>query len=124
GQLARNRSLGFECRDVHLRVERAAAPFTSRLDPGQVLRLPIAHGEGAYYAEEETLARLEGEGLVAFRYCGADGALSDDANVNGSARSIAGIVNDAGNVLGMMPHPERAVEPLLGYQDGALVLGS
>ncbi len=124
GQLARNRSLGFECRDVHLRVERAAAPFTSRLRPGQVLRLPIAHGEGAYYADDGTLDRLEGEGRVAFRYCDAGGEVIDEANVNGSARSIAGVVNEAGNVMGMMPHPERAVEPLLGYEDGRPVLGS
>lgn len=124
GQLARNRSLGFECRDVHLRVERASAPFTSRLAPGQVLRLPIAHGEGAYYADDDTLDRLEGEGRVAFRYCDAGGAVTPEANVNGSSRSIAGVVNEAGNVMGMMPHPERAVEPLLGYEDGRLVLGS
>jgi len=124
GQLARNRSLGFECRDVHLRVERAAAPFTGRLAVGQVLRLPIAHGEGAYRADDDTLDRLEGEGLVAFRYCDADGNVTADANVNGSARGIAGVVNAAGNVMGMMPHPERAVEPLLGYEDGRLILGS
>lgn len=124
GQLARNRSLGFECRDVHLRVERAAAPFTSRLATGQVLRLPIAHGEGAYYAADDALDRLEGEGRVAFRYCDAAGAVTPAANVNGSSRAIAGVVNEAGNVMGMMPHPERAVEPLLGYEDGRLVLGS
>lgn len=124
GQLARNRSLGFECRDVNLRVERAAAPFTGRLAVGQVLRLPIAHGEGAYHADEDTLDRLEGEGLVAFRYCDPDGNVTADANVNGSARGIAGVVNAAGNVMGMMPHPERAVEPLLGYEDGRLILGS
>lgn len=124
GQLARNRSLGFECRDVHLRVERVAPPFTSRLARGQVLRLPIAHGEGAYYADDDTLDRLEGEGRVAFRYCDPSGEVTPEANVNGSARSIAGIVNEAGNVMGMMPHPERAVEPLLGYEDGRYVLGS
>lgn len=124
GQLARNRSLGFVCRDVHLRVERVAAPFTSRLKVGAVLRLPVAHGEGAYYADDETLDRLEGEGLVAFRYCTTDGDVVESSNVNGAARSIAGIVNDRGNVLGMMPHPERAVEPLLGYEDGRHVLGS
>lgn len=124
GQLARNRGLGFECRDVHLLVERAAAPFTSRLAPGQVLRLPIAHGEGAYYADADTLDRLEGEGRVVFRYCDAAGDVTEAANVNGSARSIAGVVNERGNVMGMMPHPERAVEPLLGGDDGLLVLGS
>ncbi|HEX7001240.1 MAG TPA: phosphoribosylformylglycinamidine synthase subunit PurQ [Trueperaceae bacterium] len=124
GQLARNTSLGFVCRDVHLKVERSAAPFTTRTQVGTVLRLPVAHGEGAYFAADETLDRLEGEGLVAFRYCDASGAVVPEANVNGAARSIAGIVNARGNVMGMMPHPERAVEPLLGYGDGNLVLGS
>lgn len=124
GQLARNRSLGFVCRDVHLRVEASMAPFTTRTKPGTVLRMPVAHGEGAYYADEETLDHLEGEGRVAFRYCDSMGAVTSAANVNGAARSIAGIVNDRGNVMGMMPHPERAVEPLLGYGDGRHVLGS
>ncbi len=124
GQLARNRSLGFVCRDVHLRVERSAPPFTTRAPVGSVLRLPVAHGEGAYYADDETLDRLEGDGLVAFRYCDAAGVAVPEANVNGASRSIAGVVNARGNVMGMMPHPERAVEPLLGYGDGRLVLGS
>lgn len=124
GQLARNRSLGFVCRDVHLRVEVSAAPFTSRTPAGTVLRMPVAHGEGAYYADGDTLDRLEGEGRVAFRYCDETGAAAPGANVNGAARSIAGILNERGNVMGMMPHPERAVEPLLGYGDGRQVLGS
>ncbi len=124
GQLARNRSLGFVCRDVHLRVEAAAPPFTRRTAVGTVLRLPVAHGEGAYYADDETLDMLEGEGRVAFRYCDAGGAITPEANVNGASRSIAGILGATGNVMGMMPHPERAVEPLLGYEDGRQVLGS
>lgn len=124
GQLARNRTLSFQCRDVHLRTETSRAPFTSRLAVGEVLRLPIAHNEGSYYASAETLARLEEEGRVVFRYCDARGEISDAANVNGSANAIAGIVNERGNVLGMMPHPERATEQLLGYADGRGVLAS
>lgn len=124
GQLARNRSLSFQCRDVYLRTELNSEPFTSRLDPGAVLRLPIAHNEGSYYADDAVLERLEGEGRVAFRYCDAKGAVTPESNVNGSANCIAGIVNERGNVLGMMPHPERAVEAILGYRDGLEVLGS
>lgn len=124
GQLARNRTLSFQCRDVHLRTEISRAPFTSRLAVGEVLRLPIAHNEGSYYASAETLTRLEEEGRVVFRYCDVRGELTDAANVNGSANAIAGIVNERGNVLGMMPHPERATEELLGYADGRGVLAS
>lgn len=119
GALIRNRSLRFISRDVHLRVERVAAPFTSAYEEGQVLRIPIAHGEGCYVAEERVLDLLEGEGRVAFRYVTAGGEATAEPNPNGSARNIAGIVNEAGNVLGMMPHPERAVEALLGGVDGA-----
>jgi phosphoribosylformylglycinamidine synthase I len=119
GALIRNRSLRFISRDVHLRVERVAAPFTSAYREGQVLRVPIAHGEGCYEAEEHVLDRLEDEGQVMFRYVAPDGTATPDANPNGSARNIAGIVNERGNVLGMMPHPERAVDPLLGGTDGA-----
>jgi phosphoribosylformylglycinamidine synthase subunit PurQ / glutaminase len=118
GALIRNRSLRFISRPAFLRVELAAPPFTSAYEVGQVLRVPIAHGEGCYLADEETLDRLEGEGLVAFRYCDQNGTVTAAANPNGSARNIAGIVNDAGNVLGMMPHPERAVDALLGGEDG------
>lgn len=124
GQLARNPSLHFQCRDVHLRVERDDLPFTTRARAGQVLRLPIAHNEGAFYADDVTLERIEGEGRVAFRYVNAHGETTTAANVNGSRNAIAGIVNDRGNVLGMMPHPERAVEALLGSADGTVVLGS
>ena len=113
----------FECRWVQIETDTACtSPWAIGLtDP---IHCPIAHGEGAYRADEDTLDRLEGEGLVAFRYCDADGNVTADTNVNGSARGIAGVVNAAGNVMGMMPHPERAVEPLLGYEDGRLILGS
>jgi phosphoribosylformylglycinamidine synthase subunit PurQ / glutaminase len=124
GALIRNRSLRFISRPTHLRVELSAPPFTSHYEEGQVLRVPIAHGEGCYLADEETLDMLEGEGLVAFRYCDATGAVTPEANPNGSARNIAGIVNAAGNVLGMMPHPERAVDPLLGGTDGVALFTS
>jgi phosphoribosylformylglycinamidine synthase len=118
GALMRNRSLKFHSHPVHLRVERDDLPFTTGYTAGQVLRVPIAHGEGCYFADEETLDRVEGEGLVAFRYSTPDGTINAEANPNGAARNIAGIVNQRGNVLGMMPHPERAVDALLGSTDG------
>jgi phosphoribosylformylglycinamidine synthase subunit PurQ / glutaminase len=118
GVLMRNARLKFICHDVHLRVERSDTPFTRGYNAGQVIRVPVAHGEGNYEADEETLKRLEGEGRVLYRYCSADGAVSEAANVNGAAHSIAGIVNDAGNVLGMMPHPENHVEDIMGCTDG------
>jgi phosphoribosylformylglycinamidine synthase subunit PurQ / glutaminase len=124
GALIRNRSLRFISRPTYLRVELAAPPFTSAYEVGQVLRVPIAHGEGCYLADEEVLDRLEGEGRVAFRYCDEIGTVSAAANPNGSARNIAGIVNEAGNVLGMMPHPERAVDSLLGGEDGVALFQS
>jgi len=124
GALVRNRSLRFVSRWVRLRVENAATPFTNAYREGQVLRIPIAHGEGNYVADEETLERLEAERRVVFRYCDADGRVTDAANPNGSMHGIAGIVNEAGNVLGLMPHPERAVEALLGSTDGAGVFES
>ena len=118
GALVRNRSIRFSSKDVHLRVERADTLFTTTYRAGQVLRVPIAHGDGNYEADEATLDRLEGEGRVVFRYTDAEGAPTDAANPNGSHRNIAGIVNEAGNVLGMMPHPERAMEDVLGSTDG------
>jgi phosphoribosylformylglycinamidine synthase len=118
GALIRNRSLKFASRTVHLRVENADTPFTSAYQPGQVLRIPIAHGEGCYIAEPETLARLETEGRVVFRYVDAAGSPTPEANPNGSLNNVAGVVNERGNVLGMMPHPERAVSGLLGSEDG------
>jgi phosphoribosylformylglycinamidine synthase len=124
GQLARNPSLSFQCHYVTVRVERAAAPFTARSHVGDVLRMPIAHNEGSYYADDATLAVLEADGRVVLRYCDENGDLSERSNVNGSRNAIAGIVNAAGNVMGMMPHPERAVESLLGSIDGLALLGS
>ena len=118
GALIRNRSLRFVSRPVHIRVE-GRNTFTSSYAVGQVLRIPIAHGEGCYIADDQVLEELEGEGRVVFRYCTPSGEVTEDANPNGSARNIAGIVNADGNVLGMMPHPERAVDPLLGSADGA-----
>ncbi|MCU0626568.1 MAG: phosphoribosylformylglycinamidine synthase subunit PurQ [Gemmatimonadaceae bacterium] len=119
GALMRNASSKFVCDWVHLRVDGTNAPiFLDAYAPGQLLRIPIAHGEGRFVADEATLDQLEGEGRVAFRYVDAAGHATDDANPNGAARNIAGITNAAGNVLGMMPHPERAVEPLLGSADG------
>ncbi len=118
GALLRNRSLLFASRDVLLRVENTSSTFTQEYRAGQILRMPIAHAEGNYHADEETLDRLEGEGRVLFRYTDAEGEAVDSANPNGSARSIAGILNESGNVMGMMPHPERAVEPILGSVDG------
>jgi phosphoribosylformylglycinamidine synthase len=119
GALIRNRSLKFRSLPVNLRVERADTMWTNEYEPAQVLRkIPIAHGEGCYFATDDVLDRVEGEGLVVFRYVNVDGEATPEANPNGSARSIAGIVNEAGNVLGMMPHPERAVEGVLGSTDG------
>ena len=118
GALLRNASLSFVCESVRLRVETSGTRFTSEYDRGQVLRIPIAHGEGRYTADDATLDRLEGEERVVFRYVGANGEPDTGSNPNGSMRNIAGIVNEQGNVLGMMPHPERAVDPLLGTCDG------
>ena len=124
GALMRNGSLQFRCQEQHLRVERAVAPFTSLAKAGDVLSIPISHGDGNYYADDETLARLEANGQIAFRYCTAEGEVTEDANPNGSRANIAGITNEAGNVLGLMPHPERAVEAALGGTDGLVVLRS
>ena len=124
GALLRNRSLNFVCRHVHLRVENASTAFTSRYAAGQVIQIPVAHGEGNFYTDPDTLAEIEDNGQVAFRYAEADGSITDAANPNGSLNNIAGIVNRDGNVLGMMPHPERVVEQLLGSDDGIGVFAS
>jgi phosphoribosylformylglycinamidine synthase subunit PurQ / glutaminase len=118
GALLPNRSLQFMCRDVYLRVENNQTIFTCGYEADQTIRVPVAHHDGNYTADPETLDRLEDRGLVAFRYCAGDGSLSDAANVNGSARAIAGIFNDTRTVLGLMPHPENATDPLLGSTDG------
>jgi phosphoribosylformylglycinamidine synthase I len=118
GVLMRNAQLKFICKDVYLRVERSGTPFTRGYNAGQVIRVPVAHGEGNFVADADTIARIEGEGRVVFRYCAPDGTLSPAWNANGSTNAIAGIVNDRGNVLGMMPHPENHVEAAMGCTDG------
>jgi phosphoribosylformylglycinamidine synthase subunit PurQ / glutaminase len=118
GVLMRNAALKFICRDVFLKVERSDTPFTRGYNAGQVIRVPTAHGEGNYTADAETIARLEGEGRVAFRYAAPDGSLDPAWNVNGSTNAIAGILSERGNVLGMMPHPENHVEASIGSTDG------
>ncbi|MFD2183569.1 phosphoribosylformylglycinamidine synthase subunit PurQ [Rhodoplanes azumiensis] len=118
GVLMRNAGLKFICKDAFIRVERADTPFTRGYTAGQVIRVPVAHGEGNYMADSETIARLEGEGRIVFRYTTPDGALSPEWNMNGSIYAIAGILNGRGNVLGMMPHPENHVEDTMGCTDG------
>ncbi len=124
GALMRNDSLQFRCMPSYLRVEKAGTMFTSATQAGQVLMTPVSHGEGNYYADAKTLDELEATGRVVFRYVTPGGEASAAANPNGSARNIAGIINERGNVLGMMPHPERAAEPLLGGSDGLLIFRS
>jgi phosphoribosylformylglycinamidine synthase len=124
GALMRNEHLRFVSRDVLLRTEETDTPFTNALDRGQVLRAPIAHGEGNYFADDSTLDELERNRQVIFRYCDAEGRVLAAANPNGSARNIAGICNAGRNVLGMMPHPERCSESLLGNADGLAIFKS
>jgi phosphoribosylformylglycinamidine synthase I len=124
GALMRNEHLRFVCRDVFMRVEESDTPFTNELVPGSVLRVPIAHGEGNYFADEATLDDLESNGQVVFRYCDAEGRVTRESNPNGSSRNIAGICNRTRNVLGLMPHPERCAEALLGNADGLGVFRS
>ncbi len=124
GVLMRNRCLEYCCQWVNLRTERTDTPFTGRCQPGQVLQVPVSHGEGNYYADAAVLAQLEANGQVLFRYCEPSGAVTAAANPNGSAGNIAGIINRQGNVLGMMPHPERSCETLLGSEDGNLLFQS
>lgn len=124
GALLRNASLRFVSAPVHLRVESIATRFTSQYHIGQVISIPVAHGDGRYTADADTLARLEGEGQVVFRYVNAAGEATSSANPNGSLRNIAGIVSAAGNVLGMMPHPERALDATLGSTDGVPLFAS
>ena len=118
GVLLTNRTLRFHCKDVHLRVETSQSLFTCRYEAGTVIRVPVAHHDGNYFADQATLDRLEDKGLVAFRYCTREGELTEAANHNGSARNIAGIFNESKTVLGLMPHPEDATDPLLGSTDG------
>jgi len=118
GALVRNQTQRFICRMATLRVEAARSPFTIALDKGMLLRMPVAHGEGCYFADADTLKQLEDNRQVVFRYCSASGEIGESTNVNGSLHNIAGICNAQGNVLGMMPHPERAADKLLGCTDG------
>jgi phosphoribosylformylglycinamidine synthase subunit PurQ / glutaminase len=118
GALIRNENLHFVCRHVRVRVENSGTPYTSELDTGEILSLPIAHAEGNYVCDEQTLDELEANGQIVFRYCDEDGEITKAANPNGAGSNIAGISNVDRNVLGMMPHPERACEELLGSNDG------
>ena len=124
GVLMRNTHLEYRCQWTHLRVENSDTPFTASCGRGQVLRIPISHGEGNYYADEKVLKNLEERGQVAFRYVTPGGEANREANPNGSSANIAGIVNREGNVLGMMPHPERCCEAILGGTDGSLIFQS
>jgi len=124
GALMKNSNLRFVCREVILKVENADTAFTSGLKQGQLLRMPVAHGEGNYYADTMTLSKLESEGRVIFRYVDREGVVTAEANPNGSINGIAGIINEKGNVLGMMPHPERAIEQILGSIDGGHIIRS
>ncbi len=124
GVLMRNRDLEFHCEWVHLRTETTASPFTNACKQGQVLRVPISHGEGRYYADEATLRELNANNQVVFRYATPDGKITDAANPNGSLENIAGICNKGRNVLGMMPHPERCAEDILGGHDGVYIFKS
>jgi len=118
GALIRNAGMRFVCRWVDVLVETSLSPLTAGLVAGEVLRVPVKHGEGQFVAREDALRRIEGEGLVVFRYCGSDGAIAPEHNPNGSTAAIAGVRNDAGNVVGLMPHPEHAVDPDVGATGG------
>lgn len=118
GAMLKNKVLNFVCKYVHLRVEDATTRFTSACKQGEVLEIPVAHGEGNYIVDEETLKRLEGDNQVLFRYCDREGAITEEANPNGSMANIAGLINERGNVVGLMPHPERCSDEILGHVDG------
>ncbi len=122
GALMRNSQLKYVCRDVYLKVGKPDTPFTSGYQESQVVKIPIAHHDGNYFADNEVLYRLENENRIAFRYCDAEGIMSETANPNGSQHHIAGILNAKRNVLGMMPHPERAIDIALGSADGRIML--
>ena len=124
GAMLRNKNLSFICKYVTIRAENTKTPFTGKCKKGQVLRIPIAHNEGNYYVDKESLKKIKSNGQIVFRYCDEDGEVSTPANPNGSLDNIAGIVNEAGNVLGMMPHPERSSEKLLNSEDGRLIFES
>jgi len=121
GALLRNENMRFICKDVYLRVENKELAFTKRFEEGEIIRMPIAHGEGRYYLPEEELKKIEERGQVVLRYCDEEGNITSQANPNGSVNNIAGVCNREGNVFGLMPHPERACEDLLGYRDGIIL---
>jgi len=124
GAMLRNKNLKFLCQYVHIKVENNKTLFTRKGKKGQVLKIPIAHYEGNYIAPPDTIQELKANGQIIFRYCDAEGHLSEEANVNGSLESIAGLINTSGNVMGMMPHPERASEMILGSEDGKIIIDS
>ncbi len=124
GAMLRNKKLKFLCQHVHIKVENNKTLFTRKGKKGQVLKIPIAHYEGNYIAPPDTIQELKANGQIIFRYCDAEGHLSAEANVNGSLESIAGLVNTSGNIMGMMPHPERASEMILGSEDGKIIFDS
>jgi phosphoribosylformylglycinamidine synthase len=124
GALLRNKTLRFHCHWTHIRIEQTATAWTQGLDIGEVLRLPVAHGDGSFFADPETLARLEATGRVVARYVDADGSPTDEANANGSVNAVAAVANERGNVVGLMPHPERAANALVGGDDGLKILRS
>ncbi len=124
GALMRNECLQYRCQSIHLKVENVETPFTRGLRPGQVLTMPISHGEGKYYCDSDTLARIRQNRQIVFRYATADGEVTRAANPNGSLENIAGLVNEEGTVLGLMPHPERAAETAMGSIDGLLLFQS
>ena len=124
GALIRNRDLQFHCEYIHLRTATANSPFTNKIPAGKILRLPIAHGDGCYFADEETLGKMQANHQILWQYCDASGNLTESANPNGALLNIAGICNEQRNVAGLMPHPERACERILGSDDGKWIFES
>ncbi len=124
GTMLHNEQLSFVCKQTYIRCESNQTPYTTQIDTGSVLKIPVAHGEGNYFADDETLKMLETENQIVFRYCDENGVITPEANPNGAVSNIAGICNKKRNVLGMMPHPERAVEAALGSTDGKAILES
>ena len=124
GAMIRNKDLKFLCQHIYIRIEEKKTPFTNRGEKGQVLRIPIAHFDGNYYDSEEAIETLKKNNQIVFRYSEYNGLISEKGNVNGSKESVAGIINEAGNVMGMMPHPERASEAILGSEDGKIIFQS
>jgi phosphoribosylformylglycinamidine synthase subunit PurQ / glutaminase len=124
GAMLHNQQLRFTCKHVWIKTETHTTPFTTRVPTGRILRIPVAHGEGNYYADEDTLKRLQDNDQIVFTYCDSDGNTTSDANPNGALLNIAGICNEQRNVLGMMPHPERAMEAILGSVDGRYIFES